>query len=269
MSHVLKDEPLARHLPSRTGGPCHAYAVAHCEEEVLSLLSDLPGPVMVLGCGTRTLARDGGFGGSVLRLGVDFCGVQAIGDGGLRVGAGTPIAALASLAAELGLSGVEKLCTRAGSVGASLRLDPGWEGLVGAVRFVRRGRICEGSLTAARAPRAVILSCELNLRSMGMAEVQAKTRNAWRRRPDGPPGAWFEVARGSVRAVLRASALDAVRVRRAALPRASPETVVNLGGAPSADLALLQRTAEVRVRERTGIKIASRMKWIGTRLRRV
>ena len=145
---LLRDEPLARHVALRVGGPCDALLVVHREEALLEAISVASewGSVTWLGHGTRLAVRDGGVSGVFVRLGTGFAQIDRTHGGAWTVGASVPVPALLEAARGAGLSGVERLAGVPGSFGAALAVEEDLEAAVSSVRFVHRGRISQGSL---------------------------------------------------------------------------------------------------------------------------
>ena len=264
---MLLQEPLSRHMPCRTGGPCHAYLVVHDREalvEALALCQKEGWRPVPLGAGTRTMVRDGGWAVAILRLGTGFSGVERDDSGAWCVGASTPVPALVEQTKSAKAGGLLHLSCTPGSVGASLRLDQGWDDVVEEVEWLGRRVVKRTGFAEMRGQKtAVVLSARLRLPEVGSAYGQ-DVAAAWRRSLPCEPGAWYRSEAGSpVRATLRKASLQRVRLRRVAIPSSAPELVVNLGGGTAADVALLQRCTVERVQRSRGVKLEPRMVWAG------
>jgi len=257
-------EPLARHTAWRTGGVCAAWFVVHRRyalPRVLAACRERGWRWNLLGAGTRTVARDGGVAGAVIRLGTDFATVER--DGGCwTVGAAVPVPALLAAASELGQGGLETLGAVPGTVGASLALDP-WPDVVESVSFLRRGSEREGSLEEARARGLVVTGARLRLDADRPEAVRARVRA----RLDGSGTSTWVRASDQLdpRSALTRADLAGVRLRRVAIPPAAPEILVNLGGGTAADLDLLHRAAVERVRRHRGVELETVIRWLGKR----
>ncbi len=247
---VREHEPLARHSPWRVGGPCDAWVVVHRREAltgVLSLARDLGWSRAIVGAGTRTVFRDLGLSGMVMRLGHAFSEVVQDGDSWIA-GAGASLAVLAAR-----VPGWDALRLAPGSVGGSLISDPGWDAWVDGVWVHARG----------------------SEREIGVEELRTRNANglvtAVRIRPVAAPApgtdavaGWFGIEKGlDLRGVLRRANMGGVRLRDVWIPEVAPELLVNLGGASAKDLALLQRSAMDRLMQVSGVEITDRMRWVG------
>lgn len=261
---VRLDEPLSRHTAWRTGGPCEAFVVAHDESAVTTVLTDCKAAgwkVTPLGSGSRCVVREGGMDGVVLRLGTAFASCEFIAPDLLRIGAAMPVPAALALAARHGLAADRELYSVPGSFGASVLLDD-WV-VQGAV--VARGKRVSKVDGAVLGPRykGVVLSAVVQLEPVGQSEANTRLVRELRK-PRVPPGSWVGGPR-ALRSVLRRASLERVRLRQVAIPVEAPELMVNLGGGTARDLQMLHKSAIERVRKVRGVKLESRIKWIGNR----
>lgn len=260
---VRADEPMSRHLAARVGGPVDRWVVAHEEAALIEAIEGLRRDGVswaVLGAGTRTLVRDGGVAGGLIRLGTGFS-TWSIAGAGMTVGAGAPAAAVAAAAAAAGLAGLEELAAVPGSFGAVVALDEGpWRAAITQVRFLpSRGKPRWGTAEEARAAR-IVLEVQLTLTPEAPAAVQARTIAALR----GAAASWWAPPRrATARKVIERAGLVDVRVRDVWLPRAAPELVVNLGRATARDVQLVLQAATERISRETGLDLAPRVRWVG------
>lgn len=260
-------EPVARHSAWRTGGPCEVWVVAHDVDGVSEVVADCRTAgwkLTVLGAGTRTVFRDGPIQGAVLRLGTGFCELARDGER-FEVGAAYPVSALVAAAAAWSRTGLEAMACGAGTVGAAVLHDDGWEGVVEAVTVVRRDKPVDVDLAEARSKKPLVLGARLRLAEDDPAKIARRTRDAWRAGRPSPCSSWYEnPKRGSLRTLLGAVRLPMVRLRQVAIPAAAPELLVNLGEGTAADLQLLHKSAIERVSKVRGEELRSRIRWLGT-----
>ncbi len=265
---VRPNAPLAAHTARRTGGPCEAFVVVHAREalgDAVQAIRDAGWSQTVLGAGTRTVVRDGGLAGAVLRLGTGFGGLSR---DALRwdAGAALPVGALVAATVGAGHGGLEELAGVPGTLGAALALDPGpgrgWGGVVEVVYFLNRGRIREGTLEEALKPRSpVIVGARFLLDLSDRERLEARVRarlaasRAW---------SWYAApGRVDPRKLLGQASVGGVRLRDVMVPEAAPEMMVNLGGATAADLALLERSVVDRVSRERGVELKGAVRWAG------
>ncbi len=264
---VRPGEVLARHTPLRTGGPCDVWVVAHTLAGLLEVMRDCRAEkwaFRLIGAGTRTIVRDGGIRGAVVRLGTAFSSVEPVGDA-WEVGAAAPMPALIELAKRAGAGGLHAFGCVPGTLGASLALDAGWADLVETVWGIQRGREREVALDVAVAKGLVLTRARLRLPPLDRRRERLLDRARRDGRPVPAGGHYRPIARKSIRGVLGTVALPRVRLRQVLIPRRAPELLVNLGGGTAADAALLRKSAIDRVRRVRGIALEDRMQWIGSR----
>lgn len=147
---LLIKEGLAPFTWFRVGGPADALLLPADEADLAAFLAALgkDWQVWPLGVGSNVIIRDGGVEGLVVRLtGRAFAGLEALGGGRVRAGAGALDAAAARFAAEAGLSGLEFLSGIPGTIGGALTMNAGCYGreikdvLVSARAMDRQGQI--------------------------------------------------------------------------------------------------------------------------------
>lgn len=155
----IPDAPLADITWLRVGGPADVLYLPADEADLARFLAETPEdiPVHVLGAGSNTLARDGGYRGVVVRLTAAFAKAELLDAVGsnptpapnrrrIRFGAGMLDKMAAKAAAKAGIAGLEFLVGVPGSLGGALRMNAGCYGtetkdvLVEAVALDRRGR---------------------------------------------------------------------------------------------------------------------------------
>lgn len=220
--NFLENEPMARHISFRTGGPAD-YFVRVQEEKtllrVLSLLREEKEPLTVLGRGTNLLVGDGGYRGCIVTL---TGGSIPVTDTGreerapasgalgrtqvtgthLLAGAGASLAAAAGAAAASGLSGLEFAAGIPGSVGGGLVMNAGAYGgemrqvvesvtvltESGEVRTLPAAEMAFGYRTSAlRTHRWIALSCTMALTPEDPEKIRAKMADYAARRKAKQP----------------------------------------------------------------------------------
>jgi len=257
-------EPLSRHTPLRTGGPCAWFLVVHRVDALggtLDLLKERGISWNILGAGTRKVFRDGEAGGAMIRLGTELQRLETDGPA-WTVGAGVPCAALAWAAAEAGRTGLQALARIPGTLGAALANDEGdWRAHFAEVAEFRRGQVSwreqEKSLNS-----KLILGARLDLPHEDRDRVVAATADVLRGATALPT--WYErPKRGTAEAELRRVQMAGVRLRGVCIPEAAPEMIVNVGKGPASDLKLLHSSALKRVKQLRGVELSSAVTWTG------
>lgn len=125
--YLAYDEPMARHVSWRTGGPARCYFepadMAELEQFLAGLETDEP--LLWLGLGSNLLVRDGGFPGTVIATAKALQGLSHEGDCMWRVEAGVACAKLARQSAAQGCAGAEFMAGIPGSIGGALAMNAG------------------------------------------------------------------------------------------------------------------------------------------------
>lgn len=282
---VERGIPLARFTTFGVGGPARLIVWPQDEADLqaaLALAAEEGLPVLVLGSGSNTLVRDGGFPGLVIRPDA----FQELSRDGERIaaGAGLRISRLLAFAAKQGLEGLEILTGVPGTVGGAVWGNAGaWGGAVGdRVLSVRVVRAAEG---AAEIPRAEI---PFRYRQAGLPAGVVITRASFDLTP-GDPGqirrriSAYLVRRNRTQPVehrsagsvfrnpagdfagrlVEAAGLKGARRGGAEISLKHGNVIVNLGGASAGDILGLVELARRRVRETSGVELALELQVVG------
>ena len=122
--------PMSGKTSLKFGGPASIFATASNATELKNLLGYIKAndlPWFLLGRGTNLIVSDAGFKGLVITLGGDFESVAVDGEK-LTCGAGAGDFAIARVARENSLAGLEFLSTIPGTLGGAIRMNAGAHG---------------------------------------------------------------------------------------------------------------------------------------------
>ncbi len=123
-----EDYSLARLTTIGVGGRCSAFLVVENEVILAELVRRLNIERIryyILGNGSKVLFSSNYFKGLIIKLGKGFSNIAYIGNGLLRVGAGTPLSQLGEYCAKTGLGGAEFLWGIPGTVGGACANNAG------------------------------------------------------------------------------------------------------------------------------------------------
>jgi UDP-N-acetylmuramate dehydrogenase len=125
----VADAPLKDLVWFRAGGPAEVLFRPADVEDLVTFLYAKPADarVTVIGVGSNLLVRDGGIPGVVIRLPASFGAVAIAGDR-VRAGAAALDSAVARMAANAGIAGLEFLRGVPGTIGGALRMNAGCYG---------------------------------------------------------------------------------------------------------------------------------------------
>jgi UDP-N-acetylmuramate dehydrogenase len=230
----------------------------------------------VLGNGSNLLIADEGVRGLVLRVRRVLDEVHEI-DGGLRVGAGAMLAAVANLAASRGLVGLEFAAGIPGTVGGAIVMNAGWHeneigGVVGCVDYLQEDgnvvrhprQACEFRYRSSRflGGRGVVLAAEFRLDSGDPDEIAARLeRYADSRKANQPTelpscGSVFLKPEGDYAGrLIEQAGLKGLRVGDAEVSTKHANFFVNVGRATARDVLTLVERVERKVEQQFGVRL--------------
>ncbi len=128
---ILNNEKLSRYNWFNLGGPAKFFFKPKSVSEIKMFLEkdkNKNKKIHVLGAGSNTLFRDGGFDGIIIKLGSAFSYTKIIENGNIEVGAATPDKKVADFAMENSLAGLEFLSCIPGSIGGAIIMNSGCYG---------------------------------------------------------------------------------------------------------------------------------------------
>ncbi len=283
---VRYNEPLARHVTFRIGGPADVLllprSLAHLIAAVAWLYREGQ-PFVLLGRGSNVLVADPGVRGIVIKTGRGQEGVRY--DGSRIVAeCGVSLPQLSRAAATRGLAGLEFAAGIPGSIGGGVVMNAGAHGcsMDGVVRTVRvltpageqqwprdamGFRYRESRLQ--REP-GIVLEAELDLQPADPRACLARLDDWLRTRSDtqplGPPssGCVFRNPAGDhAGRLIDASGGKGMRVGGAVVSDRHANYILNAEDATAADVVRLIADVRARVRDQSGIDLAPEIKLIG------
>jgi UDP-N-acetylenolpyruvoylglucosamine reductase len=281
----VADFPLSRLTTIGTGGPAELYGRAGTAaelDELLALASGRGLGLSVVGSGSNLLVADVGVHGLVIKLDRDLARIEAV-DGGLVVGGGARLPAVAAASARLGLSGIEFGVNIPGTVGGAVRMNANaYGGALGEVLEWVEIHTVEGVERRAPSelefayrssnlrPGEVVGRARLRLSPAAAADVKARLEEMRARRHDAQPkgirtfGSTFKNPEGETAGLLLARAgAGGLRVGAARFSRKHANFVENLGGATTADVLAVIGEGRRLVSEQFGIELEPEVQTLG------
>jgi len=127
---ILFDESLSKHSWFNLGGPAKVIFKPKNLNELSIFLKNCKefNKIKVLGAGSNTLIRDGGFDGVIIKLGKSFSHLSLLGQNMLIAGASALDKNVSNFALENSLSGFEFLSCIPGTIGGGIRMNSGCYG---------------------------------------------------------------------------------------------------------------------------------------------
>ncbi len=127
---VRANEPMARHVTWRAGGPVAKAAFPHDLNDLANFMATLrhDEPLLMVGLGSNLLIRDSGFDGTAIFTHGALATLRLEADGAIYAEAGVASPKVARFAANQHLSGAEFLAGIPGTLGGALVMNAGCHG---------------------------------------------------------------------------------------------------------------------------------------------
>ncbi len=284
---LLFHEPMSRHTTFRVGGEAECVAVVETKEELSQLVSYLgriEQDYFVLGNGSNLLVGDKGYRGIILKLGPRLSAV-GVEKNHIAAGAGALLSKVASVARDVGLSGLEFAAGIPGSIGGAIVMNAGAYGgeMKQVVKMVRvmdkEGEILTldndtmefGYRTSIIRDRPfIVLGVVLKLTPGNKEEISAKMEELMKQRKSKQPleypsaGSTFKRPEGYYAGKLIMDAgLRGYRIGGAQVSEKHCGFVVNAGGASAADIREVIEEVQERVKERFHVRLEPEVIFLG------
>ena len=279
--------PLAPLTTFRLGGPASLYLEpeSQADLEAVSEAIRVTGvPVEILGKGSNVLISDAGVRGLVLRLGRGYRWAGREGSS-LRVGGAMPVPALAGIAYQHSLAGLEFGVAIPATLGGAVRMNAGAHGhaMEEVVREAHLFLLHEARAVSVPAADvgfsyrrsslpagAIVVGCVVDLALGDREEIRRHMDEAreWRRRtqPLAEPncGSVFKNPEGdaAARLVQEAGGKD-IRVGSAEVSAKHANFIVARPGSTAADVVAVIRRVQDAVQERSGILLEPEVRLVG------
>ena len=301
----LHNEPMAKHVSWRAGGPAQRAYVPVDLEDLRLLLQAIPEkePVHMAGLGSNLLVRDGGVRGVVVlmhgalkKLAIESrsFGIPetpaGMGETGLVYAeAGVASPKVARFAANHDLAGAEFLAGIPGTVGGALAMNAGcygdetWNHVAQVLTVNRQGELNERPASdyvlgyrhvalKSGAEEWFIAGWLRFAKGDGQAS-RARIKELLQKRIDTQPlsqpnaGSVFRNPPGDFAArLIESCGLKGLRIGNAQVSEKHANFIVNLGGASAADIeAVIEKVEEV-VEAKTNVRLLREVRIIGERL---
>jgi len=127
---ILFDESLSKYSWFNLGGPAKVIFKPKNLNELSIFLKNLKGfnKIKVLGAGSNTLIRDGGFDGIIIKLGKSFSHISLLNQNTLIAGASALDKSVSTFALKNSISGFEFLSCIPGTIGGGIKMNSGCYG---------------------------------------------------------------------------------------------------------------------------------------------
>lgn len=288
---VAFDIPLSEQTSIRIGGPADALIWPQDENQLVQALRFAREKGLdhfILGKGSNTLVRDGGFRGIVINLAKGFREFKKSKENGesvwIMAQAGVPTQQLVRWGAMEGLSGLERLAGVPGTVGGNIYMNAGtYLGEIG--ELVEEVKWCDRQGVAKRWGKeklkfeyrssnlpssCVVLEGVLKLRKGNPETIEKKVREVFEKRGLAQPidtpnlGSVFKNP-GKKKAweLIEEAGCKGVRVGGARIADKHANFIINEGKATAKDVEVLIRMVKDRVKQTCGETLETEVKIVG------
>ena len=286
---ILFDESLSKHSWFNLGGPAKIVFKPKNLSELSIFLKNLKGynKIKVLGAGSNTLIRDGGFDGIIIKLGKSFSHLSLFNQNMIIAGASALDKNVSNFAFENSLSGFEFLSCIPGTIGGGIRMNSGCYGkdiskilisvqamdLNGKVRVLYSSNIKFSYRGSDLDNNLIFISATFRGKNENKIDIKKKIDNLVERKKQDQPskiktcGSTFKNPQNKkVWSLIKNSGCAGMEIGDAYISKKHCNFFVNKGKARSQDLENLIHKVESKVLDETGIKLELELEIIGEKL---
>ena len=288
-SQILFDESLSKHSWFNLGGPAKVIFKPKNLNELSIFLKNLKGSnkIKVLGAGSNTLIRDGGFDGIIIKFGKSFSHISLFNQNMLIAGSSTLDKNVSNFALENSLSGFEFLSCIPGTIGGGIRMNSGCYGeniskilvsvqvmdLSGKVRVIHSSNIKFFYRECDLDNSLIFISATFKGKNENNINIKKKIDNLVERKKLDQPskiktcGSTFKnPQKNKAWSLIKNSGCAGMKIGDAYISEKHCNFFVNKGNAKSQDLENLIHKVESKVLNKTGIKLELELEIIGEKL---
>jgi len=283
---ILFDENLSKYSWFNLGGPAKVIFKPKNLNELSVFLKSTKefDNIKILGAGSNTLIRDGGFNGIIIKLGKSFSHISMFNENTIITGASTLDKNLSYFALENSLSGFEFLSCIPGTIGGGIRMNSGCYGedmskillsvqamdLNGNIRVIYSPDIKFSYRGCNLDNNLIFISATFRGKKNNKQNIQKKINNlVERKRKDQPSkiktcGSTFKNPKNNKAwKLIKDSGCAGMKSGRAHISEKHCNFFVNEGNAKSSDLENLIYQVKSKVLNKTGIDLELELQIIG------
>jgi len=286
---ILFDENLSKYSWFNIGGPAKIIFKPKNLNELSLFLQKTHklAKMRVLGVGSNTLIRDGGFDGIIIKLGKSFSHISLFDKNTIIAGSSTLDKNLSDFGLENSLSGFEFLSCIPGTIGGGIRMNSGCYGediskillsvqvmdFSGKVKVIYSKDINFSYRTCNLDNNFIFISATFRGKIDNKNNIQKKIRNLIERKKRDQPskiktcGSTFKNPENfNAWKLIKDSGCAGMRVGDAHISEKHCNFFVNRGHAKSSDLEKLITNVKKKVLDKTGINLELEIQIIGEKL---
>ena len=286
---ILFDENLSKYSWFNLGGPAKIIFKPKNLNELSLFLKNINGfgKIKVLGAGSNTLIRDGGFNGIIIKLGKSFSHISLFDKNTIIVGSSSLDKNLSNFALDNSLSGFEFLSCIPGTIGGGIRMNSGCYGediskilisvqamdLNGRVKVIYSSDINFSYRGCDLDNNLIFISATFRGRIDNKNNIQKKIRNLVERKKKDQPskiktcGSTFKNPENSKAwKLIKDSGCAGMTIGDSCISEKHCNFFVNKGHAKSSELEKLIYEVKKKVLDKTGIDLELELQIIGEKL---
>ena len=286
---ILFDESLSKYSWFNLGGPARVIFKPKNLNELSVFLKNTKGleKIQVLGAGSNTLIRDGGFNGIIIKFGKSFAHLSIFDENTLIAGTSTLDKNVSNFALENSLTGFEFLSCIPGTIGGGIRMNSGCYGediskilvsvqamdLNGKVRVIYSSDIKFSYRECSLGNNLIFISATFRGKKDKKSNIQKKINTLIEQKKRDQPskiktcGSTFKnPEHNKAWKLIKDSGCAGMRVGDAYISEKHCNFFVNNGNAKSLDLENLINQVKTKVLDKTGINLELELQIIGDKL---
>ena len=286
---IYFDESLSKYSWCNLGGPAKVIFKPKNLDELSIFLKNIKGfdKIKVLGVGSNTLIRDGGFNGIIIKLGKSFSHLSLFDQNTLIAGASALDKNVSNFALENSLTGFEFLSCIPGAIGGGIRMNSGCYGediekilvsvqvmdFQGKMKVIYSSDIKFSYRGCNLGNNLIFVSATFKGKSDNKLNIQKKINNLIKRKNEDQPtkiktcGSTFKnPENGKAWKLIKDSECGGMKVGDAYISEKHCNFFVNKGKATSEDLEELIYKVKSKVFNKTGINLELELQIIGEKL---
>ena len=283
---ILFNESLSKYSWFNLGGPAKVIFKPKNLNELSIFLKNAKGfdKIKVLGVGSNTLIRDGGFNGVIIKFGKSFSHLSLFNKNTLVAGASALDKNVSSFALENSLSGFEFLSCIPGTIGGGIRMNSGcYEGdiskillsvqamdLNGKMKVIYSSDIKFGYRECNLDNNLIFISATFRGKEDSKKNIKKKVDNLVEKKKNDQPskiktcGSTFKNPESKKAwRLIKDSGCAGMKVGDAQISKKHCNFFVNKGNAKSKDLENLIHQVKNKVLDKTGIELQLELQIIG------
>ena len=286
---ILLNEKLSNYSWFNLGGPAKVVFKPKNLNELSTFLKSIKGfdKIKILGAGSNTLIRDGGYNGIIIKFDKSFSHLSLFNENTLVAGASTLDKDVSNFALNNEIKGFEFLSCIPGTIGGAIRMNSGCYGediskniisvqamdLNGKMRVINSSEIEFSYRKCSLKNDLIFVSATLKGENGKKSEIENKMKNLIERKKKEQPskiktcGSTFKNPENNKAwKLIKDSGCSGMKVGDACISEKHCNFFMNLGKAKSEDLENLINKVKKKVLEKTGVNLELEIQIIGEKL---